>query len=72
VSAPLVWDEIASLGRPDAFTIRNMGERLAATGDLLAGMLELEQTLPRASVSTPAKPTRVPTAIQGARAAKRR
>jgi len=61
VSAPLVWDEIASLGRPDAFTIRNMGERLAATGDLLAGMLDLEQRLPRASVSVPAKPTRVAT-----------
>ena len=58
VSAPLRWDEIASLGRPDAFTIRNMGERLASTGDLLAGMLELEQVLPTASVSTPAKPTR--------------
>ena len=58
VSAPLEWDEIASLGRPDAFTIRNMGARLAETGDLLAGMLELEQKLPRASTSAPAKPTR--------------
>ena len=58
VSAPLEWDEIASLGRPDAFTIRNMGARLQETGDLLAGMFELEQRLPRASVSTPAKPTR--------------
>ncbi|HET7701020.1 MAG TPA: DNA ligase D [Candidatus Limnocylindria bacterium] len=58
VSAPLRWDEIAALGRPDAFTIRNMGERLAATGDLLAPSLTLEQKLPRASVSAPAAPTR--------------
>ncbi len=58
VSAPLAWDEIAALGRPDAFTIANMRERLETTGDLLAGMLDLEQTLPRASVSAPAKPTR--------------
>jgi bifunctional non-homologous end joining protein LigD len=58
VSAPLEWDEISSLGRPDAFTIRNMSARLAETGDLLAGMLDLEQKLPRASVSVPAKPTR--------------
>ncbi len=58
VSAPLRWDEIPSLGRPDAFTIRNMGERLAATGDLLAPSLALVQKLPRASVSTATKPTR--------------
>jgi bifunctional non-homologous end joining protein LigD len=63
VSAPLLWDEISALGRPDAFTIRNMGERLAATGDLLAPSLELEQKLPRASVSTAAKPTRVAATI---------
>ena len=50
VSAPLLWDEIGALGRPDAFTIRNMGERLARTGDLLEGMLELEQKLPRIEV----------------------
>ncbi len=60
VSAPLLWDEIGALGRPDAFTIANMGERLAATGDLLAPALDLEQELPRASVSTPVKPTRAP------------
>jgi bifunctional non-homologous end joining protein LigD len=47
VSAPLRWDEIAALGRPDAFTIANMGERLAATGDLLAPALRLTQKLPR-------------------------
>ena len=60
VSAPLEWDEIGSLGRPDAFTIANMGERLASAGDLLAGMLGQEQKLPRASVSAPARPTRTP------------
>ena len=58
VSAPLRWEEIPSLGRPDAFTIRNMGERLAATGDLLGPSLALAQKLPRASVSAPAAPTR--------------
>jgi bifunctional non-homologous end joining protein LigD len=60
VSAPLEWDEIAALGRPDAFTIANMGERLAAVGDLLTPTLTLEQRIPIASVSAPAKPTRVP------------
>ena len=58
VSAPLRWDEIASLGRPDAFTIRNMAERLAQTGDLLEGMLALEQAIPTATVSAPDKPVR--------------
>ena len=47
VSAPLLWDEIGALGRPDAFTIANMGARLAQTGDLLAPALELEQKLPK-------------------------
>ena len=48
VSAPLRWDEVAALGRPDAFTIANMADRLAATGDLLAPALRLAQKLPRA------------------------
>jgi bifunctional non-homologous end joining protein LigD len=47
VSAPLEWDEIPALGRPDAFTIANMRDRLAQTGDLLARSLKLRQTLPR-------------------------
>ncbi|MDO8506642.1 MAG: DNA ligase D [Candidatus Limnocylindria bacterium] len=55
VSAPLQWDEIAALGRPDAFTIANMGERLAATGDLLAPALKLAQKLPRTSAKKSAK-----------------
>src|SRR5207247_6579386 len=36
VSAPLRWEEIASLGRPDAFTMINMSARLGAVGDLLS------------------------------------
>jgi len=47
VSAPLAWDEIPALGRPDAFTIQNMHDRLAATGDLLGPSLKLSQKLPR-------------------------
>jgi bifunctional non-homologous end joining protein LigD len=69
VSAPLRWEEIAALGRPDAFTIANMGERLATVGDLLAPSLTLAQKLPRASVSTPGKPTRTATAAKSARGA---
>ncbi len=47
VSAPLRWEEIASLGRPDAFTIGNMSARLGAVGDLLSPSLKLAQKLPR-------------------------
>ena len=47
VSAPLAWDEIASLGRPDAFTMMNMGARLESVGDLLAPSLKLAQKLPK-------------------------
>ncbi len=54
VSAPLLWDEIGALGRPDAFTIANMGARLAQTGDLLAPALELEQKLPKPRASAKA------------------
>jgi bifunctional non-homologous end joining protein LigD len=46
VSAPLRWDEVAALGRPDAFTMANMSERLAKVGDLLAPALKLPQKLP--------------------------
>jgi bifunctional non-homologous end joining protein LigD len=46
VSAPLRWDEIPSLGRPDAFTIANMGARIEAVGDLLAPAIGLAQKLP--------------------------
>ena len=47
VSAPLSWDEIPALGRPDAFTIANLPDRLAQTGDLLARSLKLPQKLPK-------------------------
>src|SRR5213594_1354928 len=47
VSAPLRWDEIASLGRPDAFTMINMSARLDAVGDLLSPSLALAQKLPK-------------------------
>ena len=51
VSAPLGWDELSSIGRPDAFTIVNLPARLAAVGDLLAPALGLEQKLPKKTVS---------------------
>ncbi|MBI2773999.1 MAG: DNA ligase D [Chloroflexi bacterium] len=47
VSAPLDWDEIPALGRPDAFTIQNMRDRLAAVGDLLGPSLEMKQAIPK-------------------------
>ena len=47
VSAPLRWEEIPSLGRPDAFTMINMSARLDAVGDLLSPSLALAQKLPK-------------------------
>ena len=47
VSAPLRWEEIASLGRPDAFTMMNMSTRLETVGDLLGPSLALAQKLPK-------------------------
>jgi DNA primase len=55
VSAPLRWDEIAALGRPDAFTIANMPDRLAKVGDLLAPALNLAQKIP-AKIFTTGEP----------------
>jgi len=46
VSAPLRWDEISGLGRPDAFTMANMAARLAVVGDVLKPMLTMPQRLP--------------------------
>jgi bifunctional non-homologous end joining protein LigD len=47
VSAPITWDELDDPDlRPDGFTIRDVPERLARRGDLLAPMLSVEQTLP--------------------------
>jgi bifunctional non-homologous end joining protein LigD len=47
VSAPLRWEEIAALGRPDAFTMMNMSARLEVVGDLLSPSLKLAQKLPK-------------------------
>ena len=47
VSAPLRWEEIAALGRPDAFTMMNMSARLDTVGDLLSPSLALAQKLPK-------------------------
>ncbi len=46
VSAPLRWEEIPSLGRPDAFTIANLVPRLADVGDLLGPSVGLAQKIP--------------------------
>ena len=69
VSAPLRWDEIAGLGRPDAFTIANLPERLTKVGDLLAPALKMPQKLPKQVFTTgeptkkePTKTTRKPAA----------
>jgi bifunctional non-homologous end joining protein LigD len=51
VSAPLRWDEISALGRPDAFTIANMRDRLAVVGDLLAPSLKMPQKLPKKALA---------------------
>ena len=37
VSAPLRWDEVATV-EPEAFTVRSMPERIAAAGDPMHGM----------------------------------
>jgi DNA primase len=47
VSAPLRWEEIGALGRPDAFTMITMSARLEAVGDLLGPSLEIAQKLPK-------------------------
>ena len=52
VSAPLRWDEISGLGRPDAFTIANLPARLDTVGDLLAPALKLAQKLPTKTFGT--------------------
>ena len=52
VSAPVRWDEIGALGRPDAFTIANMSARLASVGDLLAPAHDLAQKLPKVSAKS--------------------
>jgi bifunctional non-homologous end joining protein LigD len=47
VSAPITWAELSDPGlRPDSWTIHNIGERLAAVGDLFAPALAGGQELP--------------------------
>ncbi|WP_432825124.1 DNA polymerase ligase N-terminal domain-containing protein [Dactylosporangium sp. CA-092794] len=47
VSAPIDWDELDDPGlRPDGFTIRTIGARLAERGDLFADVLGRPQRLP--------------------------
>jgi bifunctional non-homologous end joining protein LigD len=47
VSAPISWDELDDPDlRPDGFTIRTMPDRLADRGDLFAGVLSVDQSLP--------------------------
>ena len=46
VSAPLRWDEVADV-EPDAFTVESMRDRIAAVGDLTAGMWRRKASLPR-------------------------
>ena len=50
VSAPIDWDELDDPElRPDAFTVRTIGDRLAEKGDLFADVLRLDQHLSRLS-----------------------
>jgi bifunctional non-homologous end joining protein LigD len=47
VSTPLAWEELEDRGlRPDGWTIGTIWERLAAVGDLFAGVLAGDQDLP--------------------------
>lgn len=48
VSAPITWDELDDPDlRPDRWTIRTVLDRLAQHGDLFAGALHADQSLPR-------------------------
>jgi bifunctional non-homologous end joining protein LigD len=47
VSVPIVWDELDDPDlRPDRWTIGNIGERLATSGDPLAPLIGVQQRLP--------------------------
>lgn len=54
VSAPVTWDEIESgaVG-PATFTLRNMGKRVAAVGDLWAGLFDRGLSLKHAASMLP-------------------
>ena len=45
VSAPLSWEEVADV-EPEAFTVETMRDRIAAVGDLTAGMWRRKVSLP--------------------------
>jgi len=48
VSVPIAWSELDDPDlQPDGWTISNVGERLAATGDPLAPLIGLQQRLPK-------------------------
>jgi len=46
VSVPITWDELSPRVRSDRWTIRDVRERLAETGDPFRPMLDTEQDLP--------------------------
>ena len=47
VSVPITWDELDDPDlRPDRWTIADIGERLATSGDPLAPLIGLQQRLP--------------------------
>jgi bifunctional non-homologous end joining protein LigD len=47
VSAPIDWAELDDPAlRPDLFTIRDVGDRLARRGDLFRTVLDFDQQLP--------------------------
>jgi bifunctional non-homologous end joining protein LigD len=47
VSVPITWEELDDPDlRPDRWTIRSVGDRLAEVGDLFEPALKLEQELP--------------------------
>ena len=47
VSAPITWEELDDPDlRPDRFTVRTTPARVAERGDLFAGALSVQQTLP--------------------------
>jgi len=67
-SAPLAWDEVAGV-EPEAFTLETMRDRVAAVGDLTAGMWRRAVSLPsrfEALGLEPADPTKLDARRRGA------
>ena len=71
VSAPLRWDEISALGRPDAFTMMNLPARLEKIGDLLKPMLTLSQKLPAKVFTTGGSKTETAAKVTGTKTVKK-